>query len=364
MSDVALELEGLVRHYGDVRAVDGVHLTVSAGERFSLLGPSGSGKTTILRLVAGFEAPDAGSVSLAREAVDHLPPEKRNVGVVFQDYALFPHRTVRQNIGFGLRMRKVAKIERRERVDELLELVGLQREADRKPHQLSGGQRQRVALARALAPSPGLLLLDEPLANLDRRLRESLREELVRITSAVGITSVLVTHDQEEALSFANRVGVLREGRLVQVGTPVELWQRPVDAFVATFLGDMNLLPVEATENGRVSVSGIAGALDRLPGDATESRSEGGVTGGGTAGPADAVACLRPEALRLEPSGEATVRSVFYAGGTATYSVEAAGRRITVREQQPDGQARIAEGDAVTVTARVSAVRLLPGTTA
>ena len=344
MSD-ALELRGLHRRYGDVRAVDGVDLAVADGERFALLGPSGSGKTTILRLVAGFERPDEGRVVLAGQDVAGLPPERRNVGVVFQDYALFPHRTVTQNIAFGLRMRKVDRETRRARVAELLELVGLTREADRRPDQLSGGQRQRVALARALAPNPSLLLLDEPLANLDRRLRESLRDELVTITDAVGITTVLVTHDQEEALSFADRIGVLSDGRLVQVGTPAEVWRSPVSTVVATFLGDMNLLPARVVDGG-VLVAGLP----------TPVAVRGGVPDGGV------LACVRPEALDVlaDPNGPGTVVAVAYAGGSTTHRVDVDGTRLTVRTAQPDGLPALSVGARVAVRVLVDAVRLLP----
>lgn len=344
MSD-ALELHGLHRRYGDVRAVDGVDLTVADGERFALLGPSGSGKTTSLRLVAGFERPDEGRVVLAGQDVAGLPPERRNVGVVFQDYALFPHRTVTQNIEFGLRMRKVDRPARRARVAELLDLVGLTREADRRPDQLSGGQRQRVALARALAPSPSLLLLDEPLANLDRRLRENLRDELVAITDAVGITTVLVTHDQEEALSFADRIGVLSEGRLVQVGTPSDVWRNPVSTVVATFLGDMNLLPARVVDGG-VVVAGLPGAV----------AVHGGVPADGS------LACVRPEALDVmaRPDGPGTVVAVAYAGGSTTYRVDVDAVRLVVRAAQPDGLPSLAVGDRVAVRVLADAVRLLP----
>ena len=345
MSD-ALELHGLHRRYGDVRAVDGVDLAVADGERFALLGPSGSGKTTILRLVAGFERPDEGRVVLAGQDVAGLPPERRNVGVVFQDYALFPHRTVTQNIEFGLRMRKVDRPARRARVAELLDLVGLTREAARRPDQLSGGQRQRVALARALAPSPSLLLLDEPLANLDRRLRENLRDELVAITDAVGITTVLVTHDQEEALSFADRIGVLSEGRLVQVGTPTDVWRSPVSTVVATFLGDMNLLPARVVDGG-VVVAGLPGAV----------AVHGGVPADGS------LACVRPEALDVvaRPDGPGTVVAVGYAGGSTAYRVDVDGVRLVVRAAQPDGLPSLAVGDRVAVRVLADAVRLLPG---
>lgn len=352
--DPALTLTDLRRHYGDVRAVEGVSLSVAVGERFALLGPSGSGKTTVLRLIAGFDAPSGGSVSLHGQVVDGQPPERRNVGVVFQDYALFPHRSVAQNIEFGLRMRSLDRRTRRARVAEMLSLVGLTPEAGRRPRQLSGGQQQRVALARALAPSPRLLLLDEPLANLDRRLRESLRRELVAITGAVGVTSVLVTHDQEEALGFADRVGVLRDGRIAQTGTPAEVWRAPVDAFVATFLGDMNLLPVQACVDGRVRVAGVDGLL------ATEGLP---CTAAGPPSPGDAtvVACLRPEALTVvvDPGGPGRVREVAYAGGSATVTVDIGDHVVAVKVPQPDGTPVAATGDAVWIRPAVSRVRLL-----
>lgn len=364
MDTPALTLHDLRRHYGQVRAVDGVTLCVRDGERFVLLGPSGSGKTTILRLVAGFDAPTGGSVALAGRPVDGLPPERRNVGVVFQDYALFPHRTVAQNIEFGLRMRKVVKSARRQRVAELLDLVGLTREAQRKPDQLSGGQQQRVALARALAPSPALLLLDEPLANLDRRLRESLRQELLRITDAVGITSVLVTHDQEEALSFADRIAVLRDGQVAQVGTPAEVWRAPTDTFVATFLGDMNLLPVQSINGDQIQVAGIDGLLRAEGSSATGRLSPrpGTASSNGRVG-TTVVACLRPEALTAvaDPAGSGSVRQIFYAGGSASMTVDVDGTPITVRAQQPDGRPTAATGDRVRIQPAVTHVRLLDG---
>lgn len=348
-ASAALQLVDLHRRYGAVRAVDGVDLTVQSGERFALLGPSGSGKTTILRLVAGFEQPDEGRVELAGVDVAGLPPERRNVGVVFQDYALFPHRSVADNVAFGLRMRGVDRAARRDRVAQMLDLVGLTAQADRRPDQLSGGQRQRVALARALAPEPTLLLLDEPLANLDRRLRESLRGELMAITAAVGITTVLVTHDQEEALTFADRVGVLAEGRLAQVGEPAEVWRRPCSRFVATFLGETNLLPAEVDRAGTVAVAGLAGRLD--------------VDRAVPAGPV--VACLRPEALRVvrDDAGDGVVAAITMAGGTATYRVEAGGTSLLAREIRPDGRTALAVGDTVRVTAEVGAVTVLPDDT-
>jgi len=344
-----LSLRGVTRSYGKVDALTGVDLDVAGGELFCLLGPSGSGKTTLLRLVAGFEQPDAGDVSIAGEPMATVPPERRRIGVVFQDYALFPHRSVADNVGFGLRMRKAGRVERRARVAEMLALVGLGDVAGRRPATLSGGQRQRVALARALAPGPSLLLLDEPLANLDRRLRESLRQELRRVHERVGVTTVLVTHDQEEALTLADRIGIMRDGGLEQVGSPDQLWRRPASRFVAGFLGEMNLLPAASLGDGRA----------RVPSLGTELPAAGsGGSGNGL------VACVRPEALELHPVGTGAagrVESVAYAGGTATYRVVLdGGEAVLVREPLPDGASRWASGHHVGVRALPVPCRLLP----
>jgi putative spermidine/putrescine transport system ATP-binding protein len=242
-------LEGLRKSYGAVAAVAGVDLEIATGEFFTMLGPSGSGKTTTLRLIAGFERPDAGRISLAGADVSGLPPYARDVNTVFQDYALFPHMTVADNIGYGLRIRGVARQERRARVDEALELVQLPGYGDRRPAQLSGGQRQRVALARAIVNRPRVLLLDEPLGALDLKLRQEMQIELKRIQREVGITFVYVTHDQDEALTMSDRIAVFREGRIEQVGQPAEVYEHPASAFVAGFVGISNLL--ERTLGGR-----------------------------------------------------------------------------------------------------------------
>jgi putative spermidine/putrescine transport system ATP-binding protein len=231
--------------FAAANVVSDIHLSLEPGSFFALLGPSGSGKTTLLRLIGGYLAPMTGRISLAGHDVTALPPERRRVGMVFQNYALFPHLTARGNVAFGLEVRGVARAECRRRVDELLDLVGLvPDERDRRPGQLSGGQQQRVALARALAIEPALLLLDEPLSNLDRRLREQLRDELAALQRRTGVTTLLVTHDQEEALALADHVGILAHGRLVQIGTPRELYERPCCPFVASFLGEANLFTI------------------------------------------------------------------------------------------------------------------------
>jgi putative spermidine/putrescine transport system ATP-binding protein len=237
-----IRLTGLVKRYGEVAAVDGIDLDVQRGEFFTMLGPSGSGKTTTLRLIAGFERPDAGTVELAGDDVSDRPPFARDVNTVFQDYALFPHMTVGDNVAYGMRISKVAKAERERRTTEALEMVRLPGLSRRKPAQLSGGQRQRVALARAIVNRPQVLLLDEPLGALDLKLRQEMQVELKSIQEQVGITFVYVTHDQEEALTMSDRIAVFNDGRIVQVGSPAEVYERPGNEFVAGFVGVSNVL--------------------------------------------------------------------------------------------------------------------------
>jgi len=238
----AVHVSGLRKRYGDVVALAGVDLVIGAGEFFTLLGPSGSGKTTLLRLIAGFERPDAGRIELGGSDVTRVPPYARNVNTVFQDYALFPHMTVGQNIEYGLRVRRVPRADRREKVDRALRMVQLSGLGDRKPAQLSGGQRQRVALARAIVNEPQVLLLDEPLGALDFKLRQEMQIELQHVQREVGITFVYVTHDQEEALAMSDRIAVLSNGRIEQIGTPLEVYERPQTDFVAGFIGISNLI--------------------------------------------------------------------------------------------------------------------------
>ncbi|MEV0318449.1 ABC transporter ATP-binding protein [Streptomyces sp. NPDC050658] len=289
MEGHAIGLRGLRKTYGDVDAVAGIDLDIGHGEFFSLLGPSGSGKTTVLRLIAGFDTPTAGSVWLAGRDVTRSAPFERDVTTVFQDYALFPHMTVEQNVGYGLRVRGASRSEQTARAREALAGVRLEGLGKRRPAQLSGGQRQRVALARALAVRPRVLLLDEPLGALDRGLREQMQGELAQLQREVGITFVLVTHDQQEALTMSDRIAVLNAGRIEQVGTPAEIYERPATPFVAGFVGTSNVLTGAAAERivGMPGTFGVRPEKIRVLADgmagerADEGAGEG--TGDGTA---------------------------------------------------------------------------------
>src|SRR5271168_3342772 len=252
---VEVRMEGLSRHYGSVVALDRLDLTLQPGELIALLGPSGCGKTTTLRLLAGLEDADAGQIFVGGKDITRLPTSKRDMGMVFQAYSLFPHMTARQNAAFGLRLRRVDAAKRDRRALEMLELVGLSTQADRYPTQISGGQQQRVALARALAIEPQVLLLDEPLSALDAKVRAQLRDEIRRIQLDVGITTLFVTHDQEEALAIADRVGVMRAGHIEQLAPPTDVYSRPATSFVAEFVGLSNRLPGEVRD-GSVNVRG------------------------------------------------------------------------------------------------------------
>ncbi len=279
-----LRLIGLTKHYGPTLAVDHLDLAVTDREFMTLLGPSGSGKTTVLRMVAGHVPPSAGTIVVGARQVQDLPPEQRDIGMVFQSYALFPHLTVFGNVAFGLERRHVPRREVARRVAEALTLVQLDRLAARRPRELSGGQQQRVALARALVIRPPVLLLDEPLSNLDANLRGEVRLEIRRLQRELGITTLLVTHDQEEALTVSDRVAVLRDGRLQQVASPVELYRRPANRFVAEFVGKMNWLPL-----ARIETRGSR-AVYRLP---------DGEPVTGPAGAEQRWLAIRPEEIRL-----------------------------------------------------------------
>ncbi|AUC54351.1 spermidine/putrescine ABC transporter ATP-binding protein [Sagittula sp. P11] len=239
----SVEIRNVTKTFGKARALDDVSITFENGGFFALLGPSGSGKTTLLRTIAGFSFPDSGSIRIGERNVERVPVEKRDIGMMFQSYALFPNMTVADNVGFGLRVRQVEASEEKRRIAEVLDLVQLGDKSGRMPHQLSGGQRQRVALARAIVTNPKVLLLDEPLSALDKTLRVDMQIELKRIQREIGITTIFVTHDQEEALTLSDRIGILRDGQIVQAGAPREVYDRPNSAFAANFLGEANWLP-------------------------------------------------------------------------------------------------------------------------
>jgi putative spermidine/putrescine transport system ATP-binding protein len=325
-----VHVSGLRKRYGDVVALAGVELVIRAGEFFTLLGPSGSGKTTLLRLIAGFERPDGGLIELSGADVTGVPPYARDVNTVFQDYALFPHMTVAQNISYGLRVRRVPRAERREKVACALEMVRLPGLGARKPAQLSGGQRQRVALARAIVNEPQVLLLDEPLGALDLKLRQEMQLELLRVQREVGITFIYVTHDQEEALTMSDRIAVLNRGRIEQTGGPVEVYEQPQTAFVAGFIGVSNLIE----RDGRTIT-------------------------------------VRPEKLTLagegdpEPSGAhaepGQVRDVIYAGVLTRYVVDLdAGGELVVSRQNAEARRGITAGSRVRVAWRPDQAFTIP----
>ncbi len=297
-ADRFLALEGLSKDFGATRAVDGITLDLRRNEFFALLGPSGCGKSTLLRMLAGFEAPTDGRILLDGQDITALKPERRPLNLMFQSYALFPHMTVARNIAYGLEMERLPKREITARVDEIMGVTDLTPFAERKPDQLSGGQKQRVALARALVKRPRVLLLDEPLGALDRKLREKMQLELKRLQHEVGITFVIVTHDQEEALVMADRIAILRDGRLLQCGTPESVYQRPADRFVANFIGTMNFISGMVDGDARFTAPGIDQPAPGTP-------------------PGRAVLAIRPEDVALAEPGAgipATLRDIAYHG--------------------------------------------------
>ena len=358
-STPVLSIEGVGKRYGDVVAVHEVSLEIGRGEFFSLLGPSGCGKTTMLRLIAGFEEPTSGALRLDGRDVTGVPPYRRPVNTVFQNYALFPHLSVFENVAFGPRIRKLAESELTRLVREMLDVVRLGDLAARRPSQLSGGQRQRVALARALVNGPLALLLDEPLSALDLELRRQMRLELKRIQRDVGIAFVFVTHDQEEALSLSDRMAVMRAGRIEQVGTPEAIYDRPETAFVARFIGSANLIPVrvEETVNGRASL--------RLPGD---RRADVDRDGRRFANGEPALLMVRPEDLALdakEPDASSislpvTCTDLVFQGAVVRCAlVDCSGNELVVHLGPHDATPELRPGASLWLRWRSDSARLL-----
>ena len=359
MPEPALRLVGIEKHYATTVAVAGIDLDVGEGEFVTLLGPSGCGKTTTLALIAGFFPPTAGEIYLKGKPVADLPSFRRDIGVVFQDYALFPHMTAAENVAFGLKMRKVAPSARsRKRVADALDLVQLTGLGERRPLQMSGGQRQRVALARALVVNPTVLLLDEPLSNLDLKLREEMRVEIVAIQRRLGITTVFVTHDQSEALVMSDRIAVMNAGRIEQIGDPADIYERPATRFVAEFIGRMNLFGGVVTPDRRVRPAG--GVETRGAGPAGNRDRRRGPRGGATRACASVRARSRRRVWRWrEPSGRCST-SARRASSMSTSPAESAARSRCAN----DGAApRFAPGDAVWLTASFANCRVLPART-
>ncbi|PAQ03145.1 ABC transporter ATP-binding protein [Mesorhizobium mediterraneum] len=346
-----VSIERLTKTFGTARAVDGISIRIADGEFISLLGPSGCGKTTTLKMIAGFEEASEGAIRFDGKDVVNVPAEKRDIGMVFQNYALFPHMTVDQNLAFGLEMRKIAKPEMRSRIAKVLDMVQLGGYSERFPNQLSGGQQQRVALARALVIEPKILLLDEPLANLDAKLREEMRVFIRDLQRRVGITTVYVTHDQAEAMTMSDRVVVMFGGRIAQIGAPSDIYERPENLEIAQFVGQVNLIKgtiIGAAEAGKRRVASVFGEV------AVDSRED--------YAPGTAVTLsLRPEAIELRPEGQGgaagKVTARYYSGSIIDYRVALdSGETLHV---QTFPNIRIAEGDRVSVHAPADGFWLL-----
>jgi spermidine/putrescine ABC transporter ATP-binding subunit len=326
----AVALDHVTKRFGELTAIDQISLAVRRGELMTLLGPSGCGKTTLLNLVAGFLLPESGEIAIDGRQVTHIPTYRREIGIMFQNYALFPHMNVAENVGYGLRMRRLPKPEIARRVADALALVKLEDVNDRKPRQLSGGQQQRVALARALIIRPKVLLLDEPFSALDRNLRAAMQVELKDIQRKLGVTTIFVTHDQGEALSLSDRIAVIAEGRIRQLGAPGEIYRRPADRFVASFIGDVNVLSARLERNdGATATVAVGGARVLVPAGPLKAVEPGGTVD----------LFLRPEDLRVAREGEAiaahgNVAAQIYQGGHIDLYVEvpqAASGRVLLR---------------------------------
>jgi len=350
----AIELRNVSKKYGDVTAVDDIDLSVKPGEFVTLLGPSGSGKTTTMMMVAGFENPTSGAILIDGAPVNQLPPKSRNLGVVFQSYALFPHMSAGDNVEFPLRMRRMPRSERRRRASEALARVGLTGLAGRLPRELSGGQQQRVALARALVFEPAALLLDEPMAALDRRLRETMQREIKEIQQSLGISAIFVTHDQSEAMAMSDRIVVMRDGRIVQSGAPEEVYLHPKTDWIANFLGDTNLLPCKVLER-----RGDKAMVDLRAHGVAEVKNRMSPVDG------DLAVSVRPEHLTIGPRGPeaygiaGTLLSSTHLGATVRHEVRSDETKVTVLQLSSDWDSTWRPGDSVHVSWRTEHAQLL-----
>lgn len=352
-----VELRNITKIFQDpqrreVVAVNDISCTVPKGELVTLLGPSGCGKTTLLRMIGGFEHQTRGDIFIDGHSTGLAPPNKRNTSMVFQSYALFPHMTVYNNVAYGLRLKKMPAADIRKKVSEMMDVVGLSGMENRAPGQLSGGQQQRVALARALVNEPSVLLFDEPLSNLDAKLRVQMRDEIRRVQKHLGITSVYVNHDQEEAVCISDRIVVLRAGAIEQIGTPQEIYERPASRFVADFFGKVNFVPAEITAvNGDMLTVDLLGASIRVT-----------QPGHGLAAGQKTDAVLRPEAASVQPQGgiQATLAKAVYMGHVVEYTVEAGGVSVTVAEPNPKVRGVLQQGARVGLHVEPAALHLLP----
>jgi len=355
-------LQNLSRSFGTTLALDGLSLEIAPGELVALLGPSGCGKTTALRIVAGFETADTGSVLIDGKDMLPVPAARRDMGMVFQSYSLFPNMSALDNVAFGLRMRKLGTAKRRTRAAELLDMVGLAEQAQQYPHQLSGGQQQRVALARALAIEPRVLLLDEPLSALDAKVRLQLREQIRTLQQRLGTTTMFVTHDQEEALSMADRVGVMRHGKLEQIAAPDELYADPATAFVAEFVGIMNRIPGELQSGGTVAVLGGAVPVRGDGGSAGQSLAETQSALSGDRGNGSVDVLVRPEGLRMElvENGNGIVTTRTFLGAVTRVGVLLDGDVAVKIDKSSSEAAALAPGTSVAVTLPGEPVHVAP----
>lgn len=358
---VDVKFDSVTKILGQHKAIDDLTLNIGAGELFFLLGPSGCGKTTALRTVAGFYKPDRGHILFNGKDQSRVQPHKRNTGMVFQNYALWPHMDVQTNVAYGLKMRRVPESEKRQRVKHALEIVHMQAYAERMPNQLSGGQQQRIALARALVIEPDVVLLDEPLSNLDAKLRVDMRAQIKDIHQKIGRTMIYVTHDQAEALSMADRIAVMRRGRLVQAGTPQELYTRPESAFVAEFIGGANLLPGTLEEIGETFTVATNGGIIRAKNSAK-----------GIARGAPVFCSIRPESLRLTPLSSpaasdgsvnalaAEVQSLMYLGDNKQYTLRLVDNALLRAVEYNPAVEKARAGDRISIQFEAQAVTVLP----